>query len=962
MSNYLTFIIISLLFLAVTPIQMFQDDISLMLVVNDQTTLNSSEYLKTSPNCQFLSSVTGDFGMGFTQSGDIQLYNTKVDLVISLNGGVFTKWTIKGTGYDLGSPPEFSGENMYTPMDILPDIGWNGENYRGTYNLQNIHQTGDSIQVQLSKSLSNGMIVNKIYDFLPDRADLNITETIENPTESEYNITSLWNPDGIEGFMVDIIGHKREKLAYRDDSGTVLDSGLHWQWLSVKNLQWLALYEDNAFARVVRSFNNSNSIYGEWTSWNGKVARISWKPYILETNRVVSFKYNLYGGSFNFQDLINSGLEDFYLSARGPEARVNLGESFVIEPNTPFNASLVLNSRFDPIANLTVNHLVNNELLSTITNVSLVVNVTETIDFPFENPRFEGTYQFQFIGIKNGLELFRVKKAIIVIDPEVQRHPVAVNFVFHHHQPWYVNEDGNFIQPFAQSFGSIYYQHVEALNAYPRVHITANLQPCLLDQWNISLNGYSVKIPGEGLEAVKPDDERVQQVARLLMDYAALAKTNRLEILTSPYFHPILAILGNLGFHDDGVDQIRLGIKTTRDLVGINPSGLWSPEQTFNQHVVKIINQSGISYTILDDRLLNDSYPGYTNRVPYILEDPLSGLQTTAFFRDSSISNNIAFNWNGFTDGDEAAREFLAKLTEVFLTEQSHAVHGKIHVTLALDGENWITENNLLERMYEILQDVHFITSQTLLEQLAENPPIEKLDDLREGSWGRGTSLITWQGTPAKDWVWDQVKQVHDVVINANSSLPPNNSFRNEMIRALYLAEGSDYTFWEESIPTFLALFAGNYANKSLEMATQIVNSQLIISPIANGLTNEIDKVIFNVTVTNPGTQPRWVQVHFIESDLLYPDQRYVVQSATGTEITIQLKDVLATVGTTLSFNVTLYSGYGSHKLASEVVTVEMNNKIVSSSETTPIVGTFNLDVFLGAVVLLMFFIRKRRL
>lgn len=866
----------------------------------------------------------------------VRLYNTKLDLKISKQGGVFIDWKIKGTSYNLAVlAPVFQAQTMFSPMDILPDLGWNAETYLDEYNISAPITTEDTISVELTRRLSTGIEVRKCYEFYRDCAFLNITETIVNLTDEAYNITSVWNPEAPEGFMVDLLGQKDEHLAFQDDSGTVLESGLHWQWLGVENLKWMGLFRDNAYARIMRPFNTSGSVYGESTSWDGKVARLTFEPCLLPIGDSVAFKYSFYGGAFDFEDMSAAGLSEFYLAARGPRAIVDCNDIWTIEPEDHFSADLNLSAPFDPINDLSVDYSVNGELISTTTGINLAQGATTALAFDLPTPHPEGVYSMEFTGVMQDLEVFRVKKKIAVLDSSITRSNVAVSFVFHHHQPWYVDLNGHFMQPFAQSFGPIYYEHLEAQYAHPSVHVTANLQPCLIKQWQLSTNGYTITLPTGETEVVDAGDERVLMVQRLLDEYSTLGKTERLEIMTSPYFHPILAILGNLGYEDDGVAQTRLGMEATNDILDIDSRSIWSPEETFNDHVVRILNRSNAQYTVLDDRLLNDSYPGYSNRVPYYLEDPASGLQTIAFFRDSSISNDIAFNWNGIADGDEAAREFLGTLVESLLSEQERAVNGRIHVTLSMDGENWMTENGLLERMYQVIEENDFLTSLTLQEQLAENSPSATtvLDNVREGSWGRATSLITWQGTAAKDWVWDQVNRVNHDVIMANATLPAENSHREQMILALFISEGSDYSFWEETIPSNLAVFAQMYANESFLFAQQINNKLSIDNNEADAETNELDLVRFKISVTNEAPEPLCFRPG-IEGQTLVASQLYEIAAGATLEIDIDVVNQAST-GDSRVFNVTLWIVSPDLVLTWRTVNVIVTTVLTETSTTS---------------------------
>ncbi len=882
------------------------------------------------------------FGYENTTNG-IKIFNSEFNVTISKNGSKFSQWFIKDNNIDLANKTsEFQGVPMYSPMDILPDLGWNEENYRDLYSITAIEESPTVIKITFNKTLSNNMELLKTYEIFPDRADINITEQIYNPTGEIYNLTSLWNPSGVEGFMIDLLGLKQERLTFRHDEGVEINSGLHWQWLNVSNLRWVGLYEPDSYARIIRPFNDSSSIYGEWTSWDVKIARLSFFPYILSSHNSVRYKYSLYGGAIDFNNLNNSNLSDFYLFATGPNVKLDMNNKWTIQPNENFSARFEMISTQIAINNLTLQYFVNDVLINETADYNLDVNVTTIVNYSLPIPHPEGIYRLRVVGIVNNLDIFSIQKALVVLDDAIPRDEVSLSFVFHHHQPWYINPVGNFIQPFAQSFGNLYYQHLAAQYMYPDVHVTANLQPSLLEQWNQSLDGYTLELPSGQTLIVPSDSAEVLLVKNLIEEFSILGQTERLEILTSPFFHPILAILGNQGYEEDAIAQILLGKEKTQALLDISPNGLWSPEQTFNSYVIPILNRTNIKYTILDDRLLADSYPGFTNRQPYYLVDPQTQLQTIAFFRDSEISNNIAFNWNGYSDGDEAVREFLASLAQILLSQQDQSINGKIHVTLAIDGENWLTDNNLLERMYQVVHENAFLSTETLSEQLIQNPPEEYLWDLREGSWGRQTSLITWEGTPAKDWVWEHIDRVREGVLLANASLAPENGYRQNMMQEYFISQGSDYTFWEETNPSFLAIFAGSYANHSLELAQDIIsNGPSLDSFIVDGLI-DAEKLFIDLTINNPSPEPSFIKIRariFSEGRVLVDDKSQLpFEASTGSHdyaITINFPHwVSQSLGNSFEVNITFISGYGFYALSSMKVDVQLIEESTTNTTT----------------------------
>jgi len=92
------------------------------------------------------------------------------------------------------------------------------------------------------------------------------------------------------------------------------------------------------------------------------------------------------------------------------------------------------------------------------------------------------------------------------------RHPLHVAFVWHMHQPYYLDEgSGEYLLPWVRLHATKDYLHmVEVLEDYPRVHATFNMVPSLVEQ----LQGY---VRGDILdrawkvslqERLSPEDKR----------------------------------------------------------------------------------------------------------------------------------------------------------------------------------------------------------------------------------------------------------------------------------------------------------------------------------------------------------------------------------------------------------------------------------------------------------------------
>jgi len=114
-------------------------------------------------------------------------------------------------------------------------------------------------------------------------------------------------------------------------------------------------------------------------------------------------------------------------------------------------------------------------------------------------------------------------------------------------------------------------------------------------------------------------------------------------------------------------------------------------------------------------------------------------------------------------------------------------------VTIALDGENcWEYYRNdgrdFLRLLYSRIAETGYIKTVTVSQYLQENPPEHHLPDLSTGSWIFG-DLNKWMGHPAKNRAWE-------LLTEARNSLTPEDLSNAQLMKQLYVLEGSDWFWW----------------------------------------------------------------------------------------------------------------------------------------------------------------------
>ncbi len=144
-----------------------------------------------------------------------------------------------------------------------------------------------------------------------------------------------------------------------------------------------------------------------------------------------------------------------------------------------------------------------------------------------------------------------------------------INFIFgvHNHQPV-----GNFDFVFEEAYSKAYLPFLEALEHYPKIRLMYHTTGPLWD-W---------------LEIYHPDFlERIR----------VLTKRGQIELMTSGYYEPILAVLPDR----DKQGQIRMMTDYLRQKFNAEAKGLWLAERVWEPHLAKPLANCGIEFVTLDD-------------------------------------------------------------------------------------------------------------------------------------------------------------------------------------------------------------------------------------------------------------------------------------------------------------------------------------------------------------------------
>lgn len=337
--------------------------------------------------------------------------------------------------------------------------------------------------------------------------------------------------------------------------------------------------------------------------------------------------------------------------------------------------------------------------------------------------------------------------------------------------------------------------------------------------------------------------------------YRALQDHGSAELSTSPFYHPILPLLCDLGVAreadpaapaaeafahpDDAREQIRRAIAFHQERFGRKPDGLWPSEGSVSEAVLRLAEESGLRWIATDEVVLWRSLersgqpaPGWL--CPAVWE---GAPQVTIFFRQHDLSDRIGFRYSRLP-AEAAVGDLLGALHAIRSALPAEATDGAVMV--ALDGENpWESYPeqgiHFLRALYHALTTDAALRPLTPRRLLSDAGPRLRLRRLHPGSWIDGTFRI-WAGHPEDLAAWQLVARARTALTRASPSAGQPEDLEAAW-EALFAAEGSDWNWWYGSDHTsgmdevFDELFRGHVAAVYLKLGLEVPSD--VLTPIS---------------------------------------------------------------------------------------------------------------------------------
>lgn len=309
---------------------------------------------------------------------------------------------------------------------------------------------------------------------------------------------------------------------------------------------------------------------------------------------------------------------------------------------------------------------------------------------------------------------------------------------------------------------------------------------------------------------------------KIIPAYKKYLDKGRIEITTSPYYHPILPILlenrnikkttenapQNLKTYLDGKMQTEMALDRIEEIFGKRPKGVWPSEQCVSPKTLFMFSTLGIDWTISDEGILSDSINfEFIRDFKGHLEDPYHLVKSYDYktrnknikiiFRDSSLPNLISFeypNHNPIAAANDLYDRIKVIQSKLLSSPDSHHL-----LTIAMDGENcWenYMEDGLsfLKTIYTLIEDDDSLETVLISDYIEREEQHKELPKISSGSWiNRNFKL--WIDEPLKNLAWEYLRRVRED-FSAYVKQNPLNPHIEYAKRELFICEGSDWFWW----------------------------------------------------------------------------------------------------------------------------------------------------------------------
>jgi alpha-amylase/alpha-mannosidase (GH57 family) len=313
--------------------------------------------------------------------------------------------------------------------------------------------------------------------------------------------------------------------------------------------------------------------------------------------------------------------------------------------------------------------------------------------------------------------------------------------------------------------------------------------------------------------------------------YRRLRDEGRVELSTTPFYHPILPLVHDsdtatldrpgaalprrFSWPADAREHVRRAAAFFEGKFGSPPAGMWPAEGAVSEEVLRHFEEAGLRWIASDEGVLALSGKReYDPGRPELLLQPyrVGERDLAIFFRHHALSDAVGFEYQRRDDSAAAAADFCGRLSALLAAARSRSLHDAL-ATIILDGENaWSGYERqgvpFLEELYRRLAKGDVAKAVTFGEYLtgaggrgvAPHPP-ESLDALRPlacASWideagsYPGNDLGTWVGGAEENRAWELLGAARETFERSKGPAEARAGAREFLLAA----EASDWFWW----------------------------------------------------------------------------------------------------------------------------------------------------------------------
>ena len=327
--------------------------------------------------------------------------------------------------------------------------------------------------------------------------------------------------------------------------------------------------------------------------------------------------------------------------------------------------------------------------------------------------------------------------------------------------------------------------------------------------------------------------------------YHPQSKEGQIEVITTPFYHPILPLIYDsdiakkcqpqdplptrYNFPIDAENQVRKGVALFERIFEESPDGMWPAEGSVAEEVVPLFLNGGIRWIATGPHVLAKSLGknGPDNLTKeelarmYYVDDDRGGKKLAIVFRDLRISDQIAFDYSKRT-AEENVKSFFQAVEEYVPAPGE----GDRLLTILLDGENaweYFEKDNDGVRFLNVLyaelekrqresQIVTVTPSEYIdgnLERGIQPHPINeaaKIDPLYPASWFL-PHFSNWIGETEENEGWELLLKTRndlersgltppDPMLDEPQDVNSREWYIYQAWEEMYAAEGSDWFWW----------------------------------------------------------------------------------------------------------------------------------------------------------------------